>query len=167
MKLKLFVDYDRAPKLERGKIAVPARRSAGLPNNFLTKRALRHIGVIVRQIIRDENKKVENINVALVSDDFLLDINRKFLNHNYKTDVISFNLGENGIIDGEIYVSVDRAKVQARQYNVPLETEILRLIFHGTLHMAGLNDKTRSEKLSMRKRENALIHRFYQMRRKG
>lgn len=81
----MFVNHDRAPKLERGEIAV-----------------------LVRRIIRDERKKADSINVVLVSDDYLLDVNRKFLSHNYRTDVIAFDLSENEIIDGEVYVSVDR-----------------------------------------------------------
>ncbi len=144
MKFKLFVNHDRAPKLERGRIAT-----------------------FVRQIIRDEKKKADSINVVLVSDDYLLDVNRKFLNHNYRTDVISFDLSENEIIDGEVYVSVDRAKAQARRYKIPLEMEILRLIVHGILHLTGLDDKTRSEKLLMRKRENMFIQQFYRMRKRG
>ncbi|MFZ1080620.1 MAG: rRNA maturation RNase YbeY [Candidatus Kryptoniota bacterium] len=144
MKFKLFVNHELAPKLERGRIAL-----------------------LVRQIIRDEKKKADNINVVLVNDDYILDVNQKFLNHNYKTDVISFDLSENEKIDGEVYVSVDRAKAQAGRYKVSLEMEILRLIVHGILHLTGLNDKTRSEKLRMRKRENVFIQQFYSVHSKG
>ena len=138
MKFNLFVNYDPAPKLERDRIAV-----------------------LVRRIVRDNRKNADIINVILVNDNYLSDVNRKFLNHTYKTDVISFDLGESEIIDGEIYISVDRAKVQARRYKIPLEREILRLIIHGALHLVGLEDKTPSEKLRMRKRENTFIQDFY------
>ena len=132
------MNYDPAPKLERDRIAV-----------------------LVHRIVRDGRKNADIINVILVNDNYLLDVNRKFLNHAYKTDVISFDLGESEIIDGEIYISVDRAKVQARRYKIPMEREILRLIIHGTLHLVGLEDKTRSEKLRMRKYENTFIQDFY------
>ncbi len=140
----MFVNHDRAPKLERGEIAV-----------------------LVRRIIRDERKKADSINVVLVSDDYLLDVNRKFLSHNYRTDVIAFDLSENEIIDGEVYVSVDCAKAQAKRFKIPLKAEILRLIVHGIFHLTGLDDRTRDEKLSMRKRENECIQEFYRMRRRG
>lgn len=83
------------------------------------------------------------------------------------TDVISFDLGENGIIDGEIYISVDRARIQARRYKISLEREIVRLIVHGVLHLSGWDDASRSEKLRMRKRENVLIQAFYKERKAG
>ncbi|MCL4511021.1 MAG: rRNA maturation RNase YbeY [Bacteroidetes bacterium] len=134
MKIQLLVNYDRAPKFRR-----------------------RTLAVLIRQIIREERREADSINVVLVDDDYLLDVNRKFLNHDYKTDVISFDLSENKRIDGEIYISVDRAKVQARRYKVSLEREVLRLIVHGVLHLAGWDDKTRSQKLLMRKRENVFI----------
>ena len=144
MKIQLFVNYSRAPKFKRGAVAD-----------------------LIRQIIREEGREADNINVVLVGDDYILDVNRKFLNHHYKTDVISFNLSENEIIDGEIYISVDRAKVQARRYKVSLEKEVLRLIVHGVLHLTGWDDKTRSQKLRMRKSEDEFIKRFYGKRTKA
>lgn len=134
MNVNLFVNYPHAPKLERGRLALLARR-----------------------IIKDEKKKAKSMNLVLVDDDYLLDVNRKFLKHNYRTDVISFDLGEGGDIEGEIYVSVDRARVQARRYKVSIEKEIVRLIVHGILHLTGWEDATRAQKLRMRKRENAFI----------
>ncbi len=142
MKVDLFVNHPRAPILGRGRIAL-----------------------LVREIIREEKKNAQSISIVLVDDGYLLDINRKYLNHNYKTDVISFDLNAGGDIEGEVYVSVDRACVQAKRYRVSVENEILRLIVHGILHLAGWEDKTRSEKLRMRKRENAFIERFFRERR--
>ena len=137
MRVRLFVDHEDAPRLNQKKV-----------------------DSLVRCIVREEEKKSEYINVILVNDMYMLDVNRKFLNHNYRTDVISFNLGESGPIEGEVYVSVDRAKVQARRYKVSLEREVLRLIVHGVLHLTGWDDKTRSQKLQMRKRENRIIEQF-------
>lgn len=143
MKVNLFVNYSRAPKLERGRLAVLARR-----------------------IVKDENKKADSISVVLVDDDYLLEVNRKFLGHDYRTDVVTFDLGDGGLIEGEIYVSIDRARVQARRYGVTPEREILRLIVHGILHLTGWEDKTRSEKLRMRKRENTFIEQFFDARKR-
>lgn len=144
MKIRLFVNHIRSPKFERGTLAI-----------------------LIRQIIREEGKEVDNINIVLVDDDYLMDINRRFLKHNFRTDVMSFGLSEVGTIDGEVYVSADRARVQARRYKVSLEAEVLRLIVHGVLHLAGWDDRTRSQKLRMRKRENSLIKGFYEKRKKA
>ena len=121
---------------------------------------------LASQIFKQEDCSAEKITLVLTDDNFLLDLNRRFLHHDYKTDVISFNLGERGIIDGEIYVSVDRARVQAKRYKVTTEAEVLRLIIHGILHLTGWDDKTRSQKLRMRRRENEYILWFQRMSRK-
>ena len=144
MRINLFVDYPRAPKFERVRLTA-----------------------LVRRILKEEDKIADSINIVLVSDDYLLEVNRKFLNHNYRTDVISFDLADTDSIEGEIYVSVDRARVQARRYDVPLEKEVLRLIVHGVLHLCGWDDKTRSQKLRMRKRENAFTESVFDRRDKG
>ena len=143
MKVSLFVNHTPAPKIERAKLAV-----------------------LIREIIHDEKKRADSVNVVLVDDDYLLEVNKKFLNHNYKTDVISFDLNGDGEIEGEIYVSVQRALVQARRYKVAVEREVVRLIVHGILHLTGWEDKTRSEKLRMRKRENVFVERFFARHRK-
>ncbi len=139
MKVSLFVNHPHAPKIDRRKLSA-----------------------VVKEVIREEGKSVDNINVVLVEDDYLLEVNRKFLKHDYRTDVISFSLETEGPIDGEVYVSVDRARVQARRYKIPAVREIVRLIVHGVLHLAGWEDGTRAEKLRMRKRENVFIERFFE-----
>ena len=144
MKLQIFTEHARAPKFNCGEVSF-----------------------LVRHILNEEGKEFDNRNVVLVGDDYLVEINRKFLNHDYTTDVISFDLGDDGIIDGEIYISIDRARNQARRYKVSLEMEALRLIVHGILHLSGWDDRTRSQKLRMRKRENVFIQAFYQKRNKG
>jgi len=137
VKTRVFYEHRHAPKFDHGTLAL-----------------------LVRRILREEGKKSDNINVVLVDDEYLKEVNKKFLNHDHRTDVISFDVGEDGIIDGEIYVSVDRAIVQARRYNVSLEKEITRLIIHGILHLSGWDDASRSQKLRMRKRENVFIEAF-------
>lgn len=122
---------------------------------------------LVRKILKEEGKKADNISVVLVDDDYLWEVNRRFLYHDYKTDVISFDLGEKGAIDGEIYISIDRAHSQAKRYRVSLEKEVLRLIVHGILHLSGWDDFTRSQKLRMRKRENVFIQAFYREKKRG
>lgn len=144
MKLRIFAEHERAPKFRHGAISI-----------------------LIRRILQEEGVVFDRVNVILSDDNYLRQVNRKFLNHNYMTDVISFDLGENGIIDGEIYISVDRARIQARRYKISLEREIVRLIVHGVLHLSGWDDASRSEKLRMRKRENVLIQAFYKERKAG
>lgn len=121
---------------------------------------------LASRILKEEHCSARNITIVLVDDNFLLNLNRKFLQHDYKTDVISFDLGEEGVIEGEIYVSVDRARVQAKRYKVKTEMEVLRLIIHGILHLTGWDDKTRSQKLKMRRRENEYISWFKKISRR-
>ncbi len=138
MKINLFVNCPRAPKFERGPLTA-----------------------MVHRILEEEKKAADMISLVLVDDVYLLEVNKKFLNHNYRTDVISFDLADGGAIEGEIYISVDRARIQARRYKVSLEKEVLRLMVHGILHLCGWDDATRSQKLRMRKRENTFIEPFF------
>jgi probable rRNA maturation factor len=107
------------------------------------------------------NKVIEEINVVFCSDEYLLGLNKKFLNHNYFTDVITFDTGFDDTISGEIYISVDRLKENAKKVNCKLFDEYIRIIIHGTLHLLGFSDKTLAEKAIMTQKENEAIQRFY------
>lgn len=115
---------------------------------------------LVRQILNEEKLDYAEINVIFVDDKTIHKINREFLNHDYPTDVISFDLSDDmSIADkvAEIYISIDRAMEQSEFYKVEFENEIARLVAHGILHLAGYDDKTRKGKLKMRERENHYI----------
>ncbi len=96
------------------------------------------------------------INVVLVSDEELLQMNRTHLEHDYYTDVITFTL-EDKPLEGEIYISVDRAREQADEYGVGLYDEIKRLAIHGSLHLAGHNDATQQQREAMRRLEDRYL----------
>jgi probable rRNA maturation factor len=82
-------------------------------------------------------------------------LNRKFLRHDYVTDVLSFPLGDTGQgVEGEVYVNLDRARKQAGEYGVSESSERDRLVVHGTLHLLGYDDRTRAAALRMRRRED-------------
>jgi len=83
-----------------------------------------------------------------------MEINRAFLNHDTYTDIITFDLSEGVGIVGEVYVSVDRVKENARLELVTFESELLRVLFHGALHLCGFNDKKKSEIIEMRQKED-------------
>ncbi len=87
-------------------------------------------------------------------------MNRDFLGHDYITDVISFPLQDGIGIDAEVYVNLDRAKSQAKEYGVLFRNEVLRLVIHGTLHLLGYDDKKVTHKERMRRREDYYLTRL-------
>ena len=95
------------------------------------------------------------------SDDRLLEINKQFLNHDYYTDIITFNLsGANQPINAEIYISVDRVRENAGDFNSSVPMELHRVIFHGALHLCGYKDKTRKDQTEMRKMEDKYLEMY-------
>jgi probable rRNA maturation factor len=119
---------------------------------------LRHapISTSVEQVLKGEKIKRAEINVVLVSDQELLEMNRQHLQHDYFTDVITFPL-EASPLEGEIYISIDRAREQAGEYGVGLYVEVRRLAIHGTLHLTGYDDRTTEERQRMRDLEDRYL----------
>ena len=106
-------------------------------------------------IIKNENQDPGNINYIFCSDPYLHSINRQYLNHDTYTDIITFDQSEeNNLIEGEIYISIDRVKENASSLNVPFETELRRVMAHGVLHLLGYTDKDPEHKKTMRKKED-------------
>ena len=116
---------------------------------------LRRAGIIdaVRRVFAGEGIAEAAANIILVSDPALHEMNRTFLGHDYQTDVITFRL-EDDPLEGEIYISVDRAREQAREYRVGMYEEIHRLATHGALHLAGYDDASPAEREAMRRLED-------------
>lgn len=113
------------------------------------------IRAFVETIFKKEKKKLAHINYVFCSDAYLLNINRDFLSHDYYTDIITFGLSEPGEpVEAEIYISVDRVKDNAVQLGVSFKEEMLRVIFHGALHLCGYKDKKKSDITLMREKEN-------------
>ena len=104
-----------------------------------------------------------NLRVSYIfcTDDFLLSINKQFLNHDFYTDIITFPLGETGEeIEAEIYISVDRVKDNAAKFKSDFKDELNRVIFHGILHLMGYKDKSKADKETMRRKENEWLRKF-------
>jgi rRNA maturation RNase YbeY len=114
----------------------------------------RRIKAFVVSLISKENKIPGEINIILCSDPYLLKMNKKYLKHNYFTDIITFNNNTDERISGDLFISVDRIKENAVQYKTDFINELLRVIFHGILHLLGYNDKTINEKKLMKEKEN-------------
>jgi len=111
----------------------------------------------LKTVIQLENKVLGDINVIVVSDGELLDINKKFLKHNYFTDVITFNYNDNDVVSGDIYISLDRINENAKKLKDTPETELNRVIVHGVLHLLGYDDKTSNQKVEIRSKEDVYL----------
>jgi probable rRNA maturation factor len=125
---------------------------------------INQIKQFVAKLFALEDKKLGDLNYVFCSDDYLLDINKEFLQHDYYTDIITFDLSEPNTetISGEIYISVDRVADNAKKVGVSFKNEVLRVIFHGALHLCGYLDKSEEEITVMRQKENYYIHMFSQ-----
>jgi len=115
----------------------------------------RRLKNFIENIFKQEGAVLNSLAIIFCTDDFLLGINNDFLGHNYFTDIVTFNLcDEPGMIEGEIYISADRIRENAKLNKVPVEKELHRVIFHGVLHLCGYKDKSSSQKKLMTSLEN-------------
>jgi len=110
------------------------------------------------QVVETEGCAVEELNYIFCSDTHLHKINMEFLQHDTLTDVITFDQSDDeGVIEGDIFISIDRLRENAVKFNVPLEEEMLRVMAHGVLHLLGYKDKTEEEIAIMRAKEQAFL----------
>lgn len=108
----------------------------------------------LKQIIENKRYKLGTLSYILCDDDYLLEINKQYLQHEFYTDIITFDYVENGVINGDIFISVDRVKENAASFGVSEREELMRVFAHGVLHLSGLKDATSEEASQMRKAEN-------------
>lgn len=111
----------------------------------------------IAQVVKKEGKVVGEINFIFCSDDYLLQMNRDHLQHDYFTDVITFDYSEGKSINGEIYISVDRVRDNAKTMGIRVQDEMQRVMVHGVLHLLGYKDKTPAEVKRMRAMEDACL----------
>jgi probable rRNA maturation factor len=118
-------------------------------------------------IFRDYSKTVQNINFIFCSDEYLLGLNKEYLNHNYYTDIITFQLNIlRGSVEAEIYISIERARHNAELYSVTVVHETMRLLIHGALHLCGQKDKTKKEFKEMKALEEHYLNQWFHVKRK-
>jgi rRNA maturation RNase YbeY len=113
------------------------------------------------EVILSENKKEGEINYIFCDDDYLLEINQQYLDHDTLTDIISFDYSVGNEINGDVFVSVERVKENASDYKVTFHEEIQRVLVHGILHYCGYKDKTESDELIMRAKEEEKMKMFH------
>ncbi len=112
----------------------------------------------IGNIIKQHAKSAGNLNIIFCSNHVLLEINRKYLNHNYFTDVVTFEYDVTEGIDGDIFVSVDQVKLNADELKVDFIDELCRVIIHGVLHLLGYKDDTEEKVQNMRVLEDSALN---------
>lgn len=115
----------------------------------------------IREVIVDHGFVPVEIGYVFCEDEYLLRLNREYLNHNTYTDIITFDYSEGKCLLGDIFISVERVRENAKKYAVGFENELARVMGHGILHLMGYDDKTEEDKCAMRKKENELIKTFH------
>jgi len=114
----------------------------------------------IEQCSKMHNKELGDINIIFCSDDYLYEMNKIYLNHDYYTDVITFPYNIGNKIEGDIFISIDRVKDNAKTYNTSFENELNRVIIHGVLHLIGFKDKSEEEQKEMRKQEDTCLEKL-------
>jgi rRNA maturation RNase YbeY len=118
--------------------------------------------LFIKNLFKLEKKRLASLSYIFCSDEHLLGINRDFLKHDFYTDVITFDLSSSKAeIEGEVYLSVDRIKDNAKQLGVSYTKELHRVIFHGALHLCGYKDKKKVDILLMRKKEENYLKSYF------
>ena len=115
----------------------------------------------VRNVILSEERKVGEISYIFCDDDYLLKLNKEYLNHDTLTDIISFDYSVGKIVQGDIFISTERVKENSVLFNVSFPEELRRVIIHGILHLCGYKDKTSRESDLMRKKEEEKMKLFH------
>ena len=115
----------------------------------------------ISSVILSENKSEGEINYIFCDDDYLVEINQQHLNHDTLTDIISFDYSLGNEIHGDIYISIERVRENAEEFKVSFEEELKRVMIHGVLHYCGYKDKSESDELLMRSKEDEKIKLFH------
>lgn len=115
----------------------------------------------LKRVIASEDKKLEEVSFIFCDDEYLLEINQKYLDHDTYTDIISFDNCVGNILAGDIFISTERVAENAREYEVDFEEELRRVLAHGILHFCGYSDKSDRERAEMRRKEEEKMRMFH------
>ncbi|WP_315404489.1 rRNA maturation RNase YbeY [Hoylesella saccharolytica] len=111
----------------------------------------------IKAVIATYNKRLGEVGYMFVNDEKILEINNEYLQHNYYTDVITFDYNENDVLNGDIVISLDTVRTNAEKFGKTFDDELHRVIIHGILHLCGLHDKAPGEREQMEKAENRAL----------
>ena len=115
----------------------------------------------IKSVAKGYEKEVGEIAYIFCNDEKILEINRQYLNHDFYTDIISFDYSEGDIISGDIFISLDTVRTNSQKYNTDYQEELHRVIIHGVLHLCGLDDELDEDAISMREAENSALKQLY------
>ncbi len=115
----------------------------------------------VKKVVASEGKKTGEISFIFCGDEYLLEMNQKYLNHDTYTDIISFDSSVGNILNGDIFISTERVADNSESYNVDFSEELKRVIIHGVLHLCGYKDKSAEEEQLMRTKEEEKMKMFH------
>lgn len=104
-----------------------------------------------------EQKEMGDITLIFCSDEYLLNVNREYLDHDYYTDIITFDYTEDNIVSGDLFISLDRVVDNAQIHTVDFINELNRVVIHGVLHLCGYKDKSEEDEKLMRSKENQML----------
>lgn len=113
-----------------------------------------HLKRKIKSLILNETYTPGDISIIFCSDDYLHAINKKYLEHDYYTDIVTFNYVEDSVISGDLFISINRVKENAKTFQSKFVVELYRVVFHGILHLVKYNDKTDAEQKQMRNKED-------------
>lgn len=131
-------------------------------SNKITLDNRKKLKVFICHLFIKERKKFLSLAIVFCTDQYLLSINNQFLHHDFYTDIITFNLSEpSDLIEGEIYISIERVKENAAINKVSISNELHRVIFHGVLHLCGYKDKSTMEKVAMSFAEDKYLRMYF------
>jgi rRNA maturation RNase YbeY len=125
--------------------------------SFVSKKDLKEA---VKNLALNEGKVLKDLSLVFTDDDYLLEVNKQYLNHDYFTDVITFDYSSFPEVSGDVMISLDRVKDNAQSLNQSFELEFYRVVFHGVLHLCGYKDKSEADEKEMRAKEDYYINRF-------
>ena len=111
----------------------------------------------IKQVARNHNRVVGPLTYIFCSDDRIIEVNRQFLNHDYFTDIITFDYSSHKRIGGDMFISLDTVKSNAELFQRAYNEELMRVVIHGVLHLCGINDKGPGEREIMEAHENAAL----------
>ena len=115
----------------------------------------------IKEFVSNHGKKVGELAFVFCSDEKILEVNQNFLQHDYYTDIITFDYSEGEVISGDIFISVERVLENAASHQVDYNTELLRVLSHGVLHLIGFQDKEEKMKIEMTRNEDLCMSLFF------
>ena len=125
--------------------------------SFVSKLQLKRFA---KELVNDENKVLKDLSFVFTDDDYLLEVNKQYLDHDYYTDVITFDYSVFPLVSGDVMISLDRVKDNADSLGLNFELEFYRVVFHGLLHLCGYKDKQKEDVAIMRSKEDFYINKF-------